>query len=95
MSKCIIRITVPGEEIVIFSLRYLLLPVALKYPPQNIFLKGARNNKSAIYRTASTASSCCNNDCTQYSTCTVRAAANDKFPVPVRNRPLLLRAHLQ
>ena len=45
MSKCIICITVPGEEIVKFSLRHLLLSVTLKYPPQNIFLKEDRNKK--------------------------------------------------
>jgi hypothetical protein len=75
MSECIILITVPGEEIVKFSLRHLLLSVTIKYPPQKIFLKEARNNKSPIYRTVSNASSCCNTACMQYSTCTLLAAA--------------------
>jgi hypothetical protein len=87
MSKCIIRLTVPKEEIVKFSLRSLL--------PPNIFLKEVRNNKSPIYRTVSNASTCCNTDCTQYSICTVLATANNELPVAVRNRTLLLRAHPQ
>jgi len=48
-----------------FSLRHFLLSVTLKYPPQNVFLKEASNNKSPTYRTVSIASSCCKTDCMQ------------------------------
>jgi hypothetical protein len=75
MSECVILITAPGEEIVKFSLLNLLLSVTLKYPPKKIFVKEARNNKFPIYRTVSNASSCCNTNCTQYSACTLLAAA--------------------